>query len=95
MDSAYDAPINQGPQPLVGHVPIIDSHTRRGAEKQHLAHERNVIRSGPRWKSYGRLKEEFGGRWAGSVARESDDQSDVRDHRSDRGPTDTFWSVER
>lgn len=64
MDSAYDAPIIKEHSRSLGHVPLIDWHTRRGGEKQEFApHE------GQRFKErstvervYARLKEEFGGR---------------------------------
>jgi transposase len=64
MDSAYDAPIIREHSLSLGHVPIIDSHTRRGAEKQAFApheaqryKERTTVE-----RVYARLKEEFGGR---------------------------------
>ena len=64
MDAAYDAPIIKAQSRALGHVPLIDWHTRRGGEKQEFApHE------GQRFKErttvervYARLKEEFGGR---------------------------------
>jgi transposase len=64
MDSAYDVPIIKEHSLSLGHVPIIDSHTRRGAEKQVFApheaqryKERTTVE-----RVYARLKEEFGGR---------------------------------
>ena len=64
MDSAYDVPIIREHSLSLGHVPIIDSHTRRGAEKQLFApheaqryKERSTVE-----RVYARLKEEFGGR---------------------------------
>jgi transposase len=64
MDSAYDAHIIKEHSRALGHVPIIDSHTRRGAEKQLFApheaqryKERTTVE-----RVYARLKEEFGGR---------------------------------
>jgi transposase len=64
MDAAYDAQIIKEQSRSMGHVPLIDCHTKRGGEKQEFApHE------GQRFKErstvervYGRLKEEFGGR---------------------------------
>jgi hypothetical protein len=64
MDAAYDAAIIREQSRSLGHVPLIDWHTRRGGEKQEFApHE------GQRFKErstvervYARLKEEFGGR---------------------------------
>ena len=64
MDAAYDSPIIKAQSRSLGHVPLIDWHTRRGGEKQEFApHE------GQRFKErttvervYARLKEEFGGR---------------------------------
>jgi hypothetical protein len=64
MDAAYDAPIIKAHSRSLGHVPLIDWHTRRGGEKQEFApHE------GQRFKErsavervIARLKEEFGGR---------------------------------
>lgn len=64
MDSAYDARIIKEHSRALGHVPLIDSHTRRGAEKQAFApheaqrfKERSTVE-----RVYARLKEEFGGR---------------------------------
>lgn len=64
MDSGYDAQIIKEHSRALGHVPIIDSHTRRGAEKQMFApheaqryKERTTVE-----RVYARLKEEFGGR---------------------------------
>lgn len=64
MDAAYDAQIIKEHSRSLGHVPLIDCHTKRGGEKQEFApHE------GQRFKErstvervYARLKEEFGGR---------------------------------
>jgi len=64
MDSGYDAEIIKDHSRALGHVPLIDSHTRRGAEKQEFApheaqryKERTTIE-----RVFARLKEEFGGR---------------------------------
>jgi len=64
MDSAYDAQIIKDHSRRLGHVPLIDSHTRRGAQKQQFApheaqrfKERTTIE-----RVFARLKEEFGGR---------------------------------
>lgn len=64
MDSAYDAEIIKEHSRSLGHVPLIDSHTRRGGEKQefepHEAQrykERTTVE-----RVYARLKDEFGGR---------------------------------
>lgn len=64
MDAAYDAQIIKDHSRRLGHVPLIDSHTRRGAEKQPFApheaqryKERTTIE-----RVFARLKEEFGGR---------------------------------
>jgi hypothetical protein len=64
MDSAYDAHIIKEKSLALGHVPLIDAHTRRGAEKPEFApheaqrfKERSTIE-----RVYARLKEEFGGR---------------------------------
>jgi len=64
MDSAYDAQIIKEHSRALGHVPLIDSHTRRGAEKQKFApHEAQRFRERTTVERvYGRLKEEFGGR---------------------------------
>jgi len=64
MDSAYDAQIIKEHSRALGHVPLIDSHTRRGAEKQEFApHEAQRFRERTTVERvYGRLKEEFGGR---------------------------------
>ena len=64
MDSAYDAQLIREKSIALGHVPLIDGHTRRGGEKPAFApHE------GQRYKErttservFARLKEEFGGR---------------------------------
>jgi len=64
MDSAYDAEIIIAQSLALGHVPLIDAHTRRGQEKRAFApheaqrfKERTTIE-----RVFGRLKEEFGGR---------------------------------
>lgn len=63
MDSGYDAEIIKEHSRALGHVPLIESHTRRGAEKREFApheaqryKERTTVE-----RVYGRLKEEFGG----------------------------------
>jgi Transposase DDE domain/Transposase domain (DUF772) len=62
MDSAYDAPVIREKSIALGHVPIIDGHTRRGGEKPQFApheaqryKERTTVE-----RVFGRLKEEFG-----------------------------------
>jgi transposase len=64
MDSAYDAQIIKEHSRALGHVPLIDSHTRRGAEKQKFApHEAQRFKERTTVERvYARLKEEFGGR---------------------------------
>jgi len=64
MDAAYDAQIIKEKSRSLGHVPLIDCHTKRGGEKQEFApaeaqrfKERSTVE-----RVYGRLKEEFGGR---------------------------------
>ena len=64
MDSAYDAQIIIAQSLALGHVPLIDAHTRRGQEKRAFApheaqrfKERSTIE-----RVFARLKEEFGGR---------------------------------
>lgn len=64
MDSAYDVPLIREKSIALGHVPIIDGHTRRGGEKPEFApheaqryKERSAIE-----RVFARLKEEFGGR---------------------------------
>ena len=64
MDSAYDAQVIKEHSRALGHVPLIDSHTRRGAEKQEFApHEAQRFKERTTVERvYARLKEEFGGR---------------------------------
>ncbi|HKO97542.1 MAG TPA: transposase [Pyrinomonadaceae bacterium] len=64
MDSAYDMPAIREKSIALGHVPIIDGHTRRGGDKPQFApheaqryKERTTIE-----RVFARLKEEFGGR---------------------------------
>jgi hypothetical protein len=64
MDSAYDVPLIREKIIALGHVPIIDGHTRRGGVKPAFApheaqryKERTTIE-----RVFARLKEEFGGR---------------------------------
>lgn len=64
MDSAYDATLIREWSVGLGHVPLIDGHTRRGGEKPQLApheaqryKERTTIE-----RVFARLKEEFGAR---------------------------------
>ena len=64
MDSAYDVPQIREKSLALGHVPIIDGHTRRGGVKPEFAphetqryKERTTIE-----RVFARLKEEFGGR---------------------------------
>ena len=64
MDAAYDAQLIREKSLALGHVPIIDGHTRRGGEKPQFApheaqryKERTTIE-----RVFARLKEEFGGR---------------------------------
>ena len=64
MDSAYDARLIREKSIALGHVPLIDSHTRRGAEKQLFApHEAQRYKERTTSERvFARLKEEFGGR---------------------------------
>lgn len=64
MDAAYDAPIIKTHSRSLGHVPLIDWHTRRGGEKQEFApHEKQRFKERSTVERvYARLKEEFGGR---------------------------------
>lgn len=64
MDAAYDVPQLRAQSLALGHVPIIDGHTRRGGVKPQFApheaqryKERTTIE-----RVFARLKEEFGGR---------------------------------
>jgi hypothetical protein len=64
MDSAYDAGPIREQSVALGHVPLIDGHTRRGGVKPQFApheaqryKERTTIE-----RVFARLKEEFGGR---------------------------------
>jgi hypothetical protein len=64
MDSAYDAQLIRAKSLALGHVPLIDGHTRRGGVKPQFApheaqryKERTTIE-----RVFARLKEEFGGR---------------------------------
>jgi hypothetical protein len=64
MDAAYDVPQLREKSLALGHVPIIDGHTRRGGVKPQFApheaqryKERTTIE-----RVFARLKEEFGGR---------------------------------
>ena len=64
MDAAYDAQIIREQSRTLGHVPLIDYQTKRGAEKPEFApheaqrfKERSTVE-----RVYARLKEEFGGR---------------------------------
>lgn len=64
MDSAYDATLIRAQSVMLGHVPLIDGHTRRGGEKPQFApheaqryKERTTIE-----RVFARLKEEFGAR---------------------------------
>jgi len=64
MDSAYDAQLIRDKSLELGHVPLIDGHTRRGGVKPQFApheaqryKERTVIE-----RVFARLKEEFGAR---------------------------------
>jgi hypothetical protein len=64
MDSAYDADLIRAHSLSLGHVPLIDGHTRRGGVKPQFApheaqryKERTTIE-----RVFARLKEEFGGR---------------------------------
>ena len=64
MDSAYDAQLIREKSIALGHVPLIDGHTRRGAEKPVFApHEAQRYKERTTSERvFGRLKEEFGGR---------------------------------
>ena len=64
MDAAYDAPIIKAHSRSLGHLPLIDWHTRRGGQKQEFApHERQRLKERTTVERvYARLKEEFGGR---------------------------------
>lgn len=64
MDAAYDAHLIREKSMALGHVPLIDSHTRRGAEKQLFApHEAQRYKERTTCERvFARLKEEFGGR---------------------------------
>jgi len=64
MDSAYDAQLIREQSLALGHVPLIDGHTRRGGVKPQFApheaqryKERTTIE-----RVFARLKEEFGAR---------------------------------
>lgn len=64
MDSAYDATLIRAQSLALGHVPLIDGHTRRGGVKPQFApheaqryKERTTIE-----RVFARLKEEFGAR---------------------------------
>src|SRR2546423_229586 len=64
MDSAYDVPSIREKSIALGHVPLIDGHTRRGGEKPEFA-PHDAQRYKERTTServFARLKEEFGGR---------------------------------
>ncbi len=64
MDSAYDVPSIREKSIALGHVPIIDGHTRRGGEKPVFApHEAQRYKERTTCERvFARLKEEFGGR---------------------------------
>ena len=64
MDSAYDAGVIEKWSLGLGHVPLIDSHTRRGKVKREFApHEAQRYKERTTSERVcGRLKEEFGGR---------------------------------
>lgn len=64
MDSAYDVPAIREKSIALGHVPIIDGHTRRGGEKPEFApHEKQRYKERTTIERvFARLKEEFGGR---------------------------------
>jgi hypothetical protein len=63
-DSAYDVPLIREKIIALGHVPIIDAHTRRGAEKRVFApHEAQRYKERTTCERvFARLKDEFGGR---------------------------------
>ncbi|HJS23529.1 MAG TPA: transposase [Pyrinomonadaceae bacterium] len=64
MDSAYDAQLIREKSIALGHVPLIDGHTRRGGEKPAFApHEAQRYKERTTSERvFARLKEEFGGR---------------------------------
>jgi Transposase DDE domain/Transposase domain (DUF772) len=64
MDSAYDVPLIRKQIIALGHVPIIDGHTRRGGEKPVFApHEAQRYKERTTCERvFARLKEEFGAR---------------------------------
>ena len=64
MDSAYDVPLIREKVIALGHVPIIDGHTRRGGVKPVFApHEAQRYKERTTCERvFSRLKEEFGGR---------------------------------
>ena len=64
MDSAYDAGVIEKWSRGLGHVPLIDSHTRRGKVKREFApHEAQRYKERTTSERVcGRLKDEFGGR---------------------------------
>jgi hypothetical protein len=64
MDSAYDVPLIRENISALGHVPIIDGHTRRGGVKPVFApHEAQRYKERTTCERvFARLKEEFGGR---------------------------------
>ena len=64
MDSAYDVPSIREKSIALGHVPIIDGHTRRGGEKPMFApHEAQRYKERTTSeRAFARLKDEFGGR---------------------------------
>lgn len=64
MDSAYDVPLIREKIIALGHVPIIDGHTRRGGEKPVFApHEAQRYKERTTCERvFARLKEDFGGR---------------------------------
>ena len=64
MDSAYDAQLIREKSLALGHVALIDGHTRRGGEKPMFApHEAQRYKERTTSERvFARLKEEFGGR---------------------------------
>jgi hypothetical protein len=64
MDAAYDVPSIREKSIALGHVPLIDGHTRRGGEKSVFApHEAQRYKERTTCERvFARLKEEFGGR---------------------------------
>jgi len=64
MDSAYDAQLIREKSLALGHVALIDGHTRRGGEKPEFApHEAQRYKERTTSERvFARLKEEFGGR---------------------------------